>query len=119
MASFTNFLKLLKKNPATDGKDTFNIETMLNENWDKIDQKVEENSSAIGQIATQKGHTKTITKSGTDIIVTDRLGGNILTVETISKSGNIVTSVLKDSTGKIIETRTVSKAIDGITEEVV
>ena len=53
MASFTNFLKLLKKNPATDGKDTFNIETMLNENWDKIDKKVEENSSAIGQLAYQ------------------------------------------------------------------
>ena len=49
MASFTSFLNLLKKNPATDGKDTFNIETMLNENWDKIDLKVEENSSAIGQ----------------------------------------------------------------------
>lgn len=51
MASFTSFLNLLKKNPATDGKDTFNIETMLNENWDKIDLKVEENSSAIGQKA--------------------------------------------------------------------
>lgn len=49
MASFTSFLNLLKKNPATDGKDTFNIETMLNENWDKIDLKVKENSSAIGQ----------------------------------------------------------------------
>lgn len=76
-------------------------------------------SSAIGQIATQKGHTKTITKVGADTVVTDRLGGNIVTVETISKSGNIVTSVLKDSTGKIIETRTISKAIDGITEVVV
>lgn len=59
MASFTSFLNLLKKNPATDGKDTFNIETMLNENWDKIDLKVEENSSAIGQIAVQKNETKT------------------------------------------------------------
>ena len=56
MASFTSFLNLLKKNPATDGKDTFNIETMLNENWDKIDLKVEENSSAIGQLQDDIGN---------------------------------------------------------------
>lgn len=40
MASYTEHLNLLKKNPATDGADTFNIETMLNENWDKIDETV-------------------------------------------------------------------------------
>ncbi|MEK0312486.1 hypothetical protein [Cohnella sp. 56] len=37
MALFTSILNLLKKNPATDGADTFNIQTMLNDNWDKID----------------------------------------------------------------------------------
>ena len=37
MSSETTNLGLLKKDPATDGADTFNIETMLNENWDKID----------------------------------------------------------------------------------
>ncbi|MBO8169361.1 MAG: hypothetical protein H0Z35_09290 [Thermoanaerobacteraceae bacterium] len=37
MASNTPFLGLLKKDPATDGNDTFNIKTMLNDNWDKID----------------------------------------------------------------------------------
>lgn len=40
MASYTEHLNLLKKNPATDGADTFNIETMLNENWNKIDEAV-------------------------------------------------------------------------------
>lgn len=39
MATNTENLDLLKKNPATDGDDTFNIETMLNENWDKIDKR--------------------------------------------------------------------------------
>lgn len=92
---------------------------IINKNTQLANDLIEENSSAIGQIATQKGHTKTIIKVGADTVVTDRLGGNIVTVETISKSGNIVTSVLKDSTGKIIETRTISKAIDGITEVVV
>lgn len=110
----TNFFKLKKP----DGSDFYDVEN-FNYNADVIDEELEKVNSAIGQIATQKGHTKTIIKVGADTVVTDRLGGNIVTVETISKSGNIVTSVLKDSTGKIIETRTISKAIDGITEVVV
>lgn len=42
MASNTPNLNLLKKDPVTDGNDTFNIRTMLNENWDKIDAAVGE-----------------------------------------------------------------------------
>lgn len=37
MASYTENLNLLKKDPAADGSDTFNIKTMMNENWDKLD----------------------------------------------------------------------------------
>jgi len=37
MAEYTPKLKLLKKDPITDGNDTFNIKTMMNDNWDKID----------------------------------------------------------------------------------
>lgn len=37
MASNTENLDLLMKNPSTDGADTFNVQTMLNENWQKID----------------------------------------------------------------------------------
>lgn len=40
MASNTQRLNLLKKDPVADGADTFNIETMLNENWEKIDKGV-------------------------------------------------------------------------------
>lgn len=40
MATNTSRLGLLKKDTATDGNDTFNIKTMLNDNWDKIDAKV-------------------------------------------------------------------------------
>ncbi|ANF95982.1 hypothetical protein [Paenibacillus bovis] len=46
MASNTPNLNLLKKDPAVDGNDTFNIKTMLNDNWDKID-------SAMGDIPDQ------------------------------------------------------------------
>lgn len=40
MATNTPNLNLLKKDPATDGNETFNIKTMLNDNWDKIDAAV-------------------------------------------------------------------------------
>ncbi|OMD04749.1 hypothetical protein BJP49_23050, partial [Paenibacillus odorifer] len=40
MSSNTPNLNLLKVNPVTDGNDTFNIDTMLNDNWDKIDTTV-------------------------------------------------------------------------------
>lgn len=40
MATYTPNMDLLKKNPATEGSDYFNIGTMLNDNWDKIDSFV-------------------------------------------------------------------------------
>lgn len=50
MASNTPNLNLLKKDPVTDGNDTFNIQTMLNENWDKIDAAVGEVREELGDI---------------------------------------------------------------------
>lgn len=38
MAGYTDYLNLYFKNPRTDGADTFNIQTMMNDNWDKIDE---------------------------------------------------------------------------------
>lgn len=55
MASYTEHLKLLKKDPVADGADTFNIQTMLNDNWDKIDEAVSKkavDSSDNGSITT-------------------------------------------------------------------
>ncbi len=40
MASYTEHLDLLKKDPVADASDTFNIQTMMNDNWDKIDTAV-------------------------------------------------------------------------------
>jgi hypothetical protein len=37
MASNTPYYFLYMKDPSTDGNDSFNIKTMLNENWEKID----------------------------------------------------------------------------------
>ncbi|MGG4341019.1 phage tail protein [Paenibacillus lautus] len=49
MASNTPNLGLLKKDPMVDGNETFNIETMLNENWDKVDE-------AVGQVLEDLGN---------------------------------------------------------------
>lgn len=38
MASNTPNLGLLKKDPVVDGNDTFNVQTMLNDNWDRVDE---------------------------------------------------------------------------------
>ena len=40
MASNTPRLNLYKKDPVADANDTFNIQTMLNDNWDRIDANV-------------------------------------------------------------------------------
>ncbi|WP_431090066.1 pyocin knob domain-containing protein [Paenibacillus sp. 8b26] len=49
MASNTDYLKLLKKDPVMDGNETFNIQTMLNDNWDKID-------GAVGALKEEVAH---------------------------------------------------------------
>ncbi|NQX60446.1 hypothetical protein [Paenibacillus qinlingensis] len=40
MSSTTTNIGLYKKNPSTDGNDTFDINTMLNDNWDRIDAQL-------------------------------------------------------------------------------
>ena len=53
MSLYTNFLKLFKYNPLTDQDDPFNIEKALNDNWDKIDNKVNEVAEQSNDIATE------------------------------------------------------------------
>lgn len=50
MAEYTPNLNLLKKDPVVDGNDTFNIKTMLNDNWDKIDASKKVQDNAINNI---------------------------------------------------------------------
>lgn len=47
MSSNTNKLKLLKVDPVADGEQYFNIDTMLNENWDKVDTYAQEMASKV------------------------------------------------------------------------
>lgn len=53
MASNTEHLNLLKKDPVADGNEYFNIETMLNENWDKIDEAVSDVQNRLNRSSTE------------------------------------------------------------------
>lgn len=52
MASNTPNIGLYKKDPILDQNDTFNITTMLNQNWDKIDEDSKQKDNKIGDLST-------------------------------------------------------------------
>lgn len=41
MSILTKFLGLFKYDPKTDGDETFRIDTALNDNWDKLDEHLQ------------------------------------------------------------------------------
>lgn len=47
MSIFSNFLKLFKYEPTIDAQNTFNIQTALNDNWDKVDDFAENVSNKM------------------------------------------------------------------------
>mgnify|MGYP005774632569 CR=1 FL=1 len=49
MSSFTNFLNLFKWNPVDDSEEEFDIDKALNENWDKIDQKLQQHITDVNE----------------------------------------------------------------------
>jgi hypothetical protein len=51
LASNTPRLNLYKKDPVADANDTFNIQTMLNDNWDKIDSDVAKKAELDAHLA--------------------------------------------------------------------
>lgn len=78
MPSNTTNLDLYKVDPTTDGEMTFNIETMMNENWDKIDLNVAKKTEIPviptslpangGNSTTVNNHTAAATPSTTEQI---------------------------------------------------
>jgi len=66
MPNNTTNLQLYKKNPATDGNDTFDIVTMLNNNWDAIDTQLG------AQIAISPGATPLNLGNGLQVITASK-----------------------------------------------
>lgn len=65
MASYTTNLNLLKKDPVADASDTFNIQTMMNDNWDKIDSAV---TGKEGQLSAQAAKTAPVDADAVPVI---------------------------------------------------
>ena len=72
MSSTTDNLHLYKADPVTDGNDTFNIDTMLNQNWDAVDAAVkaadDKADKAAGDALTlsNKAKTEAIAEAASD-----------------------------------------------------
>lgn len=109
MPSNTKNLNLYKKNPQTDGEDTFNIETMINENLDKIDAEFD--ASAGHKHTGAAGDAPKITAAGlaagaaVDTVIGDRTA-DPATATAYGVKGSItqwfswITKYLKAITGK-------------------
>jgi hypothetical protein len=116
MASSTTNLALYKKNPTTDGTDTFNITTMLNDNWDKIDAAVAQPNKI-----TAKSASATLTSLDQGIVeITTGASVITITLPSAVTSGLRYTIKKIDSgTGTVTIATTSGQTIDGATTKVI
>ncbi|MBF4693894.1 hypothetical protein [Fusibacter ferrireducens] len=56
MSMLTQFLNLFKVEPLVDGNMPFNITTMLNENWDKVDSTMKTLDEEVKDLATSASY---------------------------------------------------------------
>lgn len=96
MATNTPHLNLLKKDVVTDGHETFNIETMLNENWDKIDTAFSEIENNIDSIDVPSAST---TQPGI-VQLTNDLGTSETLAVTQKALNDVATSLEKTAATK-------------------
>lgn len=121
MGSYTKNMNLYKADPVADAKDTFNIKKMLNDNWDKIDEKtvakVEEALKSFDYLSMQPGNRTTdtlTTQDGLDTwtsVITDADGHEVARkVDVESKNGNYArwtsTITIGDKTVTVTDTET-------------
>ena len=71
MSSYTSNLNLLKKDPTVDGNDTFNIKTMLNDNWDTIDDYVAKRKKTVVYIEESQNWTVPSGITKIDVFIVD------------------------------------------------
>ncbi|MCT4593592.1 MAG: hypothetical protein N4A57_04880 [Anaeromicrobium sp.] len=67
MANNTKNLGLYKKDPVSDSNDYFDVKTMLNDNWDKVDEKCKDTDDRLtgieNEVVTHKAETGDIIKN--------------------------------------------------------
>ena len=99
MAKNTTNLGLYEKE-STDGSDTFNIQTMLNDNWDKIDVDSKAKADALTNLAGE-GRTAETVKGNADAINALAGEGNTTTVKAVDDA---LKSHLSDTSSHITST---------------
>ena len=124
MGSYTKNMNLYKADPVADANKTFNITTMLNDNWDKIDENtamiVEVALKSFDRLAMQVGN-RTVDTLSTDAtgkdtwtsVITDADGQELARkVDAESKSGEYdkwtSTITIGDKSITITDTETAS-----------
>jgi len=95
MASNTPNLSLLKKDPLTDGNETFNIQTMMNDNWDKIDTAVKKVQDDVANIDPNIPDASTTTKG-----IVQLTSSTNSTSETLAATAKAVKTVSDNSFSK-------------------
>lgn len=122
MASNTEHLNLLKKDPVADGNETFNIETMLNDNWDKIDAAVGEMQEELADIdiphASLTGAGIVQLSSATDSVAEDRAATPkaVKDVALQAKSYTDTTAAPKSHTHTVSDLPTASTQARGVVQ---
>lgn len=94
MGSYTPNKNLYKADPATDGKDTFNITKILNENWDKLDIEIQ----TIDDLVDEYGYSITMTEDESSGELTIELEVN----ETTPTPAGISAVISENETGEVI-----------------
>ena len=65
MSVLSNFLKLFKYDKEEDANNTFNIETALNENWDKVDAFASGTNITVRELVSQVATLESVDLNGT------------------------------------------------------
>jgi len=90
MSKFTDFLNLFKWDIETDGEEEFNIDKALNENWDKINNKVKQHVNSTDFIHQNVTQNKDGFMSKEDKQKIDEIEdkAQVNKIEKIKKNGN-------------------------------
>ncbi|MCT4597477.1 MAG: hypothetical protein N4A50_06315 [Vallitalea sp.] len=82
MGNYTSKLNLYKIDPVKDGDETFEIKTMLNDNWDKVDNKVKSMSDKLDNVEDDANNYTHPADHSADMITVSDVGNNF-------SSGNV------------------------------
>lgn len=110
MASNTSYINLYKKDPVADRNDTFNITTMLNENWDKLDTTLFNlNKDKVDKITGKGLSTNDFTK-----LLKDKLDGIEVGANKYIHPDNHSLDIITETTTKKIMTNLEREKLEGV-----